>query len=117
MAKFLADEDLPRAIVRGARRGSRELDIVRVQDVGLSGKGDPDILEWAAQEQRIVVSRDKSTMPDHAARRMQEGLPVAGLLLVGRRWRSQLRDLIDDLLLIAEDDASDWSNRIEYLPL
>lgn len=98
-------------------RRSRELDIVRVQYVGLSGKGDPVILEWAAQEQRIVVSRDKSTMPDHAAHRIQESLPVAGLLVVGRCWRSQLRELIDDLLLIADDDASDWNNRIEYLPL
>ncbi len=117
MVKFLADEDLPRAIVVGARRRKPDLDIVRVQDVGLGTKPDPEILEWAAQEGRIVISRDKSTMPRYAADRIRAGQPMPGLLLVLRRWRSQLRELIEDLILIDEEDQEEWENRIEYLPL
>jgi hypothetical protein len=33
------------------------LDVVRVVDVGLGGRSDTEILEWAAREGRVVVSR------------------------------------------------------------
>ncbi|MEI1374852.1 DUF5615 family PIN-like protein [Nostoc sp. UHCC 0926] len=33
-------------------RRNPNIDIIRVQDVDLSGKDDPTILEWAAQEDR-----------------------------------------------------------------
>jgi hypothetical protein len=56
-------------------------------------------------------------MPEHAGDRIRAGLPMPGLLLVGRRWHAQLRELIDDLLLVAEDDEKEWVHRIEYLPL
>ena len=53
MVRFLADEDLPRAIVLALQRHRPEVDILRVQDVGLGGKLDPEILAWAATEGRI----------------------------------------------------------------
>ena len=36
---------------------------------------------------------------------------------VGRRWRSQLRELIEDIVLISEDEESAWENMVVYLPL
>jgi predicted nuclease of predicted toxin-antitoxin system len=48
--KFLADENFDNTIVRGLMRRKPDIDIVRVQDVGLSGEDDPIVLEWAAQE-------------------------------------------------------------------
>ncbi|MEA5502322.1 DUF5615 family PIN-like protein [Halotia wernerae UHCC 0503] len=47
MLKFLADENFDNTVVRGIFRRSPEIDILRVQDVGLSGKDDPTILKWA----------------------------------------------------------------------
>lgn len=41
MLRFAADENFNADIVRGLRRRLPELDIVRVQDVGLSGADDP----------------------------------------------------------------------------
>jgi predicted nuclease of predicted toxin-antitoxin system len=61
MALFLADENFNNQIVRGVLRQSPDIDIVRVQDVGLSGADDPDILAWAAQERRIVLTHDVAT--------------------------------------------------------
>jgi predicted nuclease of predicted toxin-antitoxin system len=58
MLKFLADENFDNTIVRGLFRRHPKLDIVRVQDVGLSGKDDPTVLEWAAQEGRILLTHD-----------------------------------------------------------
>jgi hypothetical protein len=45
MLFLIADENFNNAIVRGLLRLKPNLDIVRVQDVGLSGADDPTILE------------------------------------------------------------------------
>lgn len=49
MLRLLADENFNNDIVRG---------LVRVQDVGLSGAGDSTVLEWAAQEGRILLTKE-----------------------------------------------------------
>jgi hypothetical protein len=43
--RFLVDEDFDNDIVRGMLRRLPNMDIVRVQDVGLSGALDPRVLE------------------------------------------------------------------------
>ena len=66
MLRLAADENFNSDIVRGLVRRKPDVDIVRVQDVGLSGADDPTILEWAAREGRVVVTHDVSTMSKHA---------------------------------------------------
>jgi len=58
MIRFLADENFNHQIVRGILRQNSQIDVVRVQDVGLSGVDDPAVLAWAAQEGRIVLTHD-----------------------------------------------------------
>jgi hypothetical protein len=41
MLKFIADENFNNNIVRGLLRRQSDLDLVRIQDVGLSGADDP----------------------------------------------------------------------------
>jgi predicted nuclease of predicted toxin-antitoxin system len=55
MLRFLADENFNTNVVRGLLRRQPDLDIVRVQDVGLSGADDPTLLAWAAQHGRIIL--------------------------------------------------------------
>jgi hypothetical protein len=43
--RLLADENFNGAIVRGLLRRNPEVDVVRVQDVGLTGSDDPTVLE------------------------------------------------------------------------
>lgn len=45
--KFLADENFDNKIVRGLLRRNPDIDIVNVRDIGLAGKDDPTVLEWA----------------------------------------------------------------------
>ena len=55
MLRLLADENFNDDIVRGLLLRQPDLDIVRVQEVGLGGAEDPDILAWADENNRIVV--------------------------------------------------------------
>ena len=118
MVRFVADEDVAAMIVRGIRRLDPAIDIVRVQEVGLLGADDPEILEWAAKEGRGVLSRDRATMRKAAVERIQAGIPMPGLFLLKRKWRTSRRRIMDDLILIARcSEAAEWDWRIEYLPL
>ncbi|MBI2478368.1 MAG: DUF5615 family PIN-like protein [Planctomycetia bacterium] len=116
MLRFLADENLKGDLLRGLLRRQPDLDIVRVQDVGLSGEDDPAVPAWAATEARIVVTHDRATMPTFAFDRVCAGEPMPGLFVVPRRL--VLRQAIDELLLIAaEIQPAEWTGKVLHLPL
>jgi predicted nuclease of predicted toxin-antitoxin system len=73
MLRLAADENFNGDIVRGLLRRNPKLDIVRVQDVGLSGANDPSVLQWAAGQGRVIVTHDISTLAKHAFDRIAPG--------------------------------------------
>jgi len=80
MLLLVSDENFNNDLVRGLLRRNPDLDIVRVQDVGLRGAEDPLILEWAAQEGRVLLTHDVTTMAHFAYERVQAGKSMPGLL-------------------------------------
>lgn len=117
MLKFIVDENFNNIILRGVLRRQRELDIVRVQDVGLLGAEDPIILEWAAQEGRILLTHDVRTMTAFLNERINEGKFSPGIIAF-RREDVPVGIAIEDILLIAEySDSIEWENQVNYLPL
>jgi len=56
MARFLVDEDLPRSLARLLRTES--LDAEDVRDVGLRGKTDSEVLQYAVSHDRVVITAD-----------------------------------------------------------
>ena len=116
MLRFVADENFNNNIVRGLLRRKPDLDIVRVQDVGLSGADDPTVLEWAAQEERVLLTHDVTTMTRYAYERVQEGRLMPGVFEVSRAV--PIGRAIEDLLLLAECSLDgEWEEQVRYLPL
>lgn len=114
--RLLADEDLDNDIVRGLLRRRSDISIVRVQDVGLRGADDLAILEWAARENRVVITHDVSTMTAHAYHRISTGQPMPGIFAVAQSV--PLNVAIEDLLLIAECSfPGEWEGQVRHLPL
>lgn len=114
--RFLADEDFDNDIIRGMLRRESILAIVRVQDVGLAGADDPAILEWAARENRIVITHDVSTMTAHAYRRVSAGQSMPGVFAVAQSVA--INTAIEDLLLIAACSVpGEWEGQVRHLPL
>ena len=79
MVRWLADENLNNDIVRGLLRRRPDLDIVRVQDAGLSGVDDPALLAWAAAQDRVSITHDASTVTGYAYRRVASGERMPGV--------------------------------------
>src|SRR5215813_4193113 len=100
LLRFLVDEDFDNDIVRGMLRRLPTLDIVLVLDVELSGARDPIVLERAAQDGRVLLTHDVSTMTAHAYERASSGLPMPGVFAVSQL--APISQVIEDLLLLAE---------------
>lgn len=75
MLRFVADENFYFRIVQGLRRRLPSLDIVRVQEMGIAGISDPDLLAWAAEAHRLLVTHDARTMAGFAYKRMGLACP------------------------------------------
>lgn len=80
--RLLADEDFDNTILRGVLRQLPDADIVRVQDVGLSGQHDIVVLAWAAKENRVLLTHDVNTLKSYAYSRVEEGLSMPGVFVV-----------------------------------
>lgn len=116
MLRYAADENFNNDILRGLRRRDDRIDVVRVQDVELSATLDSILLDWAARENRIVLSHDVSTMVGFAYDRVKAGQPMPGLFEVSRQV--PLGEAIEDLLLLALCSLEgEWEGQVLYLPL
>ena len=116
MLPLLADENFNNNIVRGVLRRADDTDIVRVQDVGLSGTDDPTVLEWAAQHQRVLLTHDVSTITAFAYDRIRKGKPMPGVFEVSRKIGLGLA--IEEIHLLSIcSEAGEWEGQVRYLPL
>lgn len=101
MLRLAADENIAADLIRGLLRRQPAPDIVRVQNVGLAGADDPTVLQWAAQEGRVLLTHDANTMTGYAYARVKAGLPMPGVFEVGGGSLTIGR-AIEDILLVAE---------------
>lgn len=116
MIRFLADENFNGPVLRGLRRRDPAIDVVRVQDVGLSQTPDGLILEWAAAEGRVILTHDAATMEGDAYDRVKLGLRMPGVIEIPNHLT--FRQVIDDLLLIAgAAPDNEYEGRVVHLPL
>ncbi|HWB17188.1 MAG TPA: DUF5615 family PIN-like protein [Vicinamibacterales bacterium] len=116
MLRFAADENFNADILRGLLRRVPDLDIVRIQDAGLSGADDEAVLEWAASDGRIVLTHDVTTLIGLAIDRIGDGRAMPGVFAASSR--ASVGATIEDLLLLAECSIDgEWDGQVLYLPL
>jgi predicted nuclease of predicted toxin-antitoxin system len=118
MLPLAVDADVNHAIVRGLRRQAPEIDLVLSQDVLPEGTPDPDVLAWAAAENRLLITNDRGTMIGFAKRRVASGEPMPGLVVATKE--QAIGAAIEHIFMIAdcmtEDGASkrDGSNTVRH---
>ena len=116
MLRLLIDQNVDQDILHGLHRRIPHLDAVLAYDEGLDRVEDPQLLAWAADNERILVTHDHQTMPGHVADRIAAGGHIAGVVIVPQQL--QIRRAIDDLeLIVMCSSASEWIDVVRYLPL
>ena len=116
MLRFCADENFNNNILRGLLRRLPAVDVVRIQDIGLAGTDDITLLEWAAKQDRIILTHDIRTMVGFAFTRVDAGLPMPGIFEID--CDASLGLILEDLILLAECSFNgEWEGQVIYLPL
>jgi hypothetical protein len=113
--RFLADADLNKAILTGVLRREPTVDFLTAHAAGLRRTTDPEVLALAAKQGRVLVSYDMGTMPAHFR---TSGMPEDTLGRIPRSAEPQPCHGNQELLIIwLTSDASEWENRLVWLPL
>lgn len=115
--RLLLDEDFNNDILRGLLRRKPDIDMLRVQDIPeIAGAPDPDVLEWAAREGRVLFTHDVNTMTAHAIERIEAGKPMPGVFAVSQSL--PIGRAIEDMLVLAEwSSVGEWEGLLLHLPL
>lgn len=114
--KLLADENFKRQIVVGLRRRVPEVDVATVQELGLTGSDDPEVLAVSASEGRVLLTHDVQTVPRFAYARLEAGDEMPGVVVVPDRMAIGLA--IDELAVIyTVGHARDLALQVLFLPL
>jgi predicted nuclease of predicted toxin-antitoxin system len=100
MAAFLIDEDLPRSLARALRTSGLEAEDVR--DVGLRGKTDDEVFEYAVSHSRTLLSADLSF-----GNLQRFPLGTHSGIVIARFPNEMSTALVTDAILSALKDLSD----------
>jgi hypothetical protein len=77
---------------------------------------DPQVLEWATQENRIVLSHDVNTITKYGHERLNNGLPLSGVILIPSD--APIGKIIENIVLVhGATEADEWRNLVSYLNL
>lgn len=116
MLRFAVDENFNMHIVNGVLRQFPDVDIVRVQDAGLTGADDSSVLEWAASGGRVLLTHDVNTLTAFAYERAAQGLSMPGVFEVS--FKVPVSVAIEEISLLAECSLEgEWEGQVNYLPL
>ncbi len=116
MLRLASDADVHGDLVRGLRRRRPDIDLIRSQEALPEGTPDPDVLAWAAAENRVLITNDRNTMVGFAHQRVAAGEPMPGLIATTNE--QSIGDAIEDILIIAELMTADEVREqvVVYLP-
>lgn len=115
--RFLLDEHMPRRLVIALKRHEPAIDVLHIGDEGAPPNSTPDsdILIYCEEERRMLVTNNRSTMPDHAADHFAAGRHHWGILET--KDDMSLAQLIEQMLMFwGASEAEEWVDRVEYLP-
>lgn len=104
-------------VTRHNRNGVDPIDVVRVGDADAVplGTNDPELLHWAEQEGRILVSEDRRTMSGHLTEHLASGRHSPGVMTL--KAAVPLRDVLEFLVLAAyASEPAEWASANRFVP-
>ena len=115
MIRFLADEDFDARIVRGLRLYLPDVDVTSINELRLKGTPDPEVLQMAIEQDRVLLTHDKRTMVPLADQLTESGSSHPGVIYVNRF--SQMGTILDHLATVAgASHENEWRNQVKFVP-
>ncbi len=116
--RFLLDENVNRAVQRQLQRLDREIEVLGIGDEGTpaAGSADPYILKWIEQNNYILVTENRSSLPKHLTEHFSSGRHIPGLFWI--RPDIGIGRLTEELYLLwLSSTAEEYKDRTLFIPL
>lgn len=116
--RFLLDENITPQIRDLALLRYPHLDIACIGDPDCPPKGTPDemILRFVVESQRVLITRNRKSIPGHVRNIEGQGIIHWGVFRV--RSGTTYRQLIEELYLLAEaSEPTEWVSKLSWIPL
>jgi hypothetical protein len=116
--RYLFDECFSPGLAAAFRAREPFLEIEFIGKSGVLPKGtlDSDVLVWCEENDHLLVTNNRSTMPRHLIDHLQAGRHIPGIFQVPED--SGWAELFDELTLIAGAAMpGEYVDQIRYLPL
>lgn len=115
MLRLFIDQDFDHDILRGLRLRLPQLNAITAREAALERQSDPQILAWAAAQNRVVLTHDRNTMTRYAYDRVRNAEPMAGVFIVPRDM--PVGSVIAELHLLIECSMEgEWDQMVVFLP-
>jgi hypothetical protein len=118
MIMYLLDENLDPSLRRALKRAQPEMIVWRVGDVSAPPlrSPDPDILVWCEENEHVLVTNNRASMPVHLVNHLSHDRHLPGILVIKKNMPWGV--LLDELEFIWQHIRPDeLIDQIKYLPL
>jgi len=116
--KYLLDENIDPEYRVQLLYHQSDIVVLMVGDEGVPPKGtkDPEILCWCEENNFILVTNNRRSMPVHLSDHTAQGRHILGILTI--RLNADMGPVIDELIEIAGASfENEYQDRIEFIPL
>lgn len=116
MIKILADQNFNGRILKGLKSRLSDLDCLTTYEIGMQKYKDYDLLTFAAEENRIILTHDARTFPRYIREKIEKGEKIAGVIIVSNKC--SIGQAIDEIqIALICNTESEWQNNITRIPL
>jgi hypothetical protein len=115
---FLIDENLPPVIAVQLRQREPQVQALAIGQPGAPSRGtpDPQLLYWLEENDYLLITNNRASMPGHLHDHLATGRHVPGILVTP--FPLNIGAVIEELLLIwGASLPNEYQDRIIYLPV
>jgi hypothetical protein len=115
--QYLIDENLPLHWRKQLLRHAPALVVMRIGDPGAPPlhSTDPALIDWCEENEFVLVTNNRRSMPRHLADHMAAGRHVPGIFVIDPSMT--VGRLFDELILIAGASLeNEYQDQIRHLP-
>ena len=116
--RYLIDENVDPLYKQQLLKKNSEIRAYSVGDPGCPPKStlDPEILCWCEENDFILITNNRKSMPAHLVVHLSQGSHIPGIITLNSEM--SVGGTIEELILIAEEgNPSEYQDRIVYLPV
>jgi predicted nuclease of predicted toxin-antitoxin system len=96
LIRIALDENFDQHILRALLRRVPDLDFRAVQSEAMRGAEDPEVLAWAALEDRVLLTHDVRTVTRFAYERVARGDPMPGVIEIPSK--ATVGEVLEDMI-------------------